>query len=72
MAQGIRNFDCLAFWLRYTKVNPEAIKVGATLQSALAQGRTERIIVGNVLVSTQDQARDAISKDMFVYTGSLY
>lgn len=71
IAQGVTDFDCLGFWTRYLKVDPQAQQVGATLQSALAQGKEEWVVTGYARVHTIAGAKVAIAAGRYIYTGSL-
>lgn len=63
--------DPRPLWITYAKENPSAIKVGATLQSALEQFKNNKLITGYAVANTEEEMKRAITFKNFIYTGSL-
>ena len=66
----ITPIDIEAFWLRYLKVNPNAEKDWASLQGALQQAKDVWLIESLFVVWNKTEMHDAISKWLFIYSGS--
>lgn len=66
----VESLDIEEFWLRYLKINPNAEKEWATLQSALQQAKDEWLIWWYYRVNTIEEINNALDKWFFIYTWS--
>lgn len=63
-------YDGKRMWEAYLLANPTAEKNGATLQSALTQAKDTGMIAGYATIKTIDEAKQALDRGHFIYTGS--
>lgn len=63
-------YQWIDLWKSYLEINPQAETSGATLQSALKQAKDTKIISWYAVVKTIDEAKQAIDRGHFIYTGS--
>jgi hypothetical protein len=68
---GFTEYDPKPYWMEYIKSNPDALKNGATLQSALSQFKSNGLITGYAVANTVELMKSAINKGHLIYTGSL-